>query len=213
MINFRKYINPVWARKRRYERICHLVKLKSSDTILDVGCGEGLSFEVFNKKNKITGLDTFARQKIFQSNFNYHRGDAEDMSFFNNRQFDLVICIGVLEHIFPITKLEKIAREIQRVGKSYVVVIPHFYTPIEPHYQLPFWQLYPDSVKSFLIKHFSIGWFGKNSQGKFEKLNYFKKEKWRSLFPSSSIVFYNYIPGGIIKNYIIYKGYGGIYRF
>ena len=205
MINFRKYINPVLARKRRYEEICQLVGLNPTDKILNVGCGEGLSFEAFNKKNKIIGLDTFARKKIFQGNFSYLQGDASDMSVFKDRQFDLVICIGVLEHIFPFNKLKRAVNEIQRVGKSYVIIIPHFYTPLEPHYQLPFWQLYPESLKSFLIKHFSIGYIKKNSQGEFEKLNYFKKEKWHSLFPGSSIVSHNHILGGVIKNYIIYK--------
>ena len=205
MINFRKYINPVWARKKRYEKICQLVRLKPTDKILNVGCGEGLSFEAFNKENKIVGLDTFAKPKIFQSNFSYLQGDAADMSFLKDRQFDLVVCVGVLEHIFPLKKLKRVGSEIQRVGKGYLVVVPHFYTPLEPHYQLPFWQLYPNKLRSFLIKHFSIGYIKKNPQGKFEKINYFKKEKWQSLFPGSSIISYSHILGGIVKNYIIFK--------
>ena len=127
------------------------------------------------------------------------------MSFFKDGGFDLVICIGVLEHIIPFGKLKRVAREIQRVGKSYVVVVPHFYTPLEPHYQLPFWQHYPDGFKSFLIKHLSIGYFKKNPRGEFTKLNYFKEEGWYALFPGSSIISYNHILGGLIKNYIIYK--------
>lgn len=205
MINFRKYINPVWAKRRRYQKICQLVNLQPSDKILDVGCGEGLSFEAFNKENKIVGLDTFAKQKFFQSNFSYCQGDAAKMSFLKNKQFDLVVCIGVLEHIFPLKKLKRAAVEIQRLGKSYLVVVPHLYTPLEPHYQLLFWQLYPDNLKSFLIRHFSIGYFKKNPQGQFTQLNYFKKEKWRSFFPGSSIIAYNYLFGGLIKNYIIFK--------
>ena len=205
MFNFRKYINPVWAKKNRYEKICQLVGLKKTDTILNAGCGEGLTFEAFNKKNKIVGLDILPRQKIFQKNFSYVRGDAADMSMFQDRQFDVVVCIGVLEHIFPFKKLLKVAKEIQRVGKRYVVVVPHFYTPIEPHYQLPLWQHYPDNLKSFLIKHFSIGYFKKNIKGEYTKLNYFDKKKWLSILPGSSVVSYNHIFKGLIKNYIIIK--------
>ena len=101
--------------------------------------------------------------------------------------------------------LKKAAKEIQRVGKRYVVVVPHFYTPMEPHSQMPFWQLYPDSLKSFIIKHFSVGYFKKNYRGKFEKLHYFKKEGWQSLFPGSSVVSYNHILGGVIRNYLVYR--------
>ncbi len=205
MINFREYINPVGARKRRYEKIRHLAGLKPTHKILNVGCGEGLSLEAFNKKNKIVGLDIFAKPKIFQKNFSYVQGDAAKMSFFKDKEFDLVVCIGMVEHILPFKKLKRVAREIQRVGKGYVIVVPHFYTPLEPHYQLPFWQHYPKGLKSFLIKHFSIGYFKKNSQGKFTKLNYFKKKKWYSLFPSSTIISYNHILGGLVKNYIIFK--------
>jgi len=138
MFNFRRHINPVWAKKRRYKKICQLVGLKPEHKILDVGCGEGLSFEVFNKKNKIVGLDTFVKSKIFQKNFSYLQGDVTDMSRFKDRRFDLVVCIGVLEHIFPFKKLKKAAEEIRRVGHRYVVVVPHLYTPLEPHYQLAY---------------------------------------------------------------------------
>lgn len=205
MINFRRHINPVWARKRRFDKICQLIKLKAADKILDLGCGEGLSFEAFNKTNKIVGLDTFYRQKIFQNNFSYLQGNAANLSFFKDKEFDKVVCIGLLEHLRPFKKLKKAARQIQKIGKGYVVVVPHFYTPLEPHFQLPFWQFYPDNLKSFLIKHFSIGCYEKNPKGRFEKLNYFKKEKWHSLFPESSIISYNHILGGLIKNYIIFK--------
>jgi ubiquinone/menaquinone biosynthesis C-methylase UbiE len=203
MFNFRKFINPVRARKRRYQKICQLVNLKAKDKILDLGCGEGLSFENFNQENKIVGLDK-SKQRIFQKNFSYCQGDAANLKRFKNKEFDLVVCIGVLEHLFPWQKLRKAAKEIQRVGKKYVVVVPHFYTLIEPHYQLPFWQFYPDCFKSWLIKHFNITWYHKNSRGKFTQLNYFNKQKWLSLFPRAAIISHHHI-GGLIRNYIIFK--------
>lgn len=191
------------ARERRYQKICQLVNLQPNHKVLDLGCGEGLSFVAFNKTNKIVGLDIDQKQRIKQPNFSYVQGDGEKMGF-KNKEFDLVVCIGVLEHIFHFGKLKRMAREIQRVGKSYVIVVPHLYTIVEPHYQLPFWQFYPDSFKSFLIKHFNIGWYPKNSQGKWEKLNYLTKEKWLSLFPQASIISYNHILG-LIWDYIIFK--------
>jgi len=205
MINFRRYINPVRARKRRYQKICPLVNLKASDKILDLGCGEGLSFEAFNRENKIVGLDISPKQRVFQRNFSYLQGKAEDLGRLKDKEFDLVVCIGVLEHISSQEKLKKAADEIQRVGKKYLVVVPHLYTLLEPHYQLPFWQFYPDNFKSFLIRHFSIGHYKKNSEGEFEKLNYLKKKKWQSLFPGSIIISYNHLLGGLIRNYIIFK--------
>ena len=204
MGNLRDVIDTSETRKRRYNLICDLANLKPSHRVLDVGCGVGNSFEVYNKENEIVGLDLDSRQKIFQDNFRYVQGDGEDMGVFNDQEFDIVICIGVLEHIFPFRKLMKMSSEIQRVGKAYVVGVPHMYTPIEQHYQMPYWQLYPDNFKSFLIKHFSIGCYQKNPKGEYFKLNYFKKNEWLKLFPEAKIASFrgHY---GLLWSFFIYK--------
>ena len=48
--------------------ILDLLDPQPDERVLDVGCGEGLSFEAFKQKNKIVGLDTFVSSKIFQPN-------------------------------------------------------------------------------------------------------------------------------------------------
>jgi len=131
-------------------------------------------------------------------------GDGKNLSFEDNA-FDLIVCVGVLEHIHPYEELERMAREIRRVGKSYVVVVPHLFTPIEPHFQLPFWQFYPNVFKSFLVKKLSLPGNPRNPEGRFRKLNYFKKNEWQALFPGSSIISYNHIGFGLIRNLIIYR--------
>ena len=181
-----------------------MLNLTLSDKILDVGCGDGLSFEDFNKRNNIIGLDIHPNQKIFQNNFRYIQGDGSKLPFKKN-EFDIVINIGVLEHIHPFKKLEKFAKEIQRVGKKYAIIVPHYYTFLEPHFQLPLWQFYPHKLKSFLIKHFNLGSQKRDKRGQYQKLNYLKKEEWGKLFPEAKIISYNHIWGGLIKNYIIYK--------
>lgn len=203
MINVRKLVNPVQARKNRYDKICKLVNLQDNHHILDVGCGNGDSFESFNTTNQITGLDIHPEPAIFQDNFTYVSGDGENMQFEDN-QFDVAVCVGVLEHIFPFDKLKKMCSEIDRVSKSYAIVVPHFLTPVEPHYQLPMWQHYPDSMKAFLIKRFKIAWYDRRPEGDFEKLHYFKNEIWSELFPGSTIVAHNHI-AGLIWNTIVYK--------
>lgn len=191
------------ARQGRYERVCHLVGLKPHHRVLDVGCGNGDSFEAFNQENEIVGLDLYPEQRIFQDNFRYVQGDAVDMSRFADGEFDVVVAIGLLEHIFPFDKLESVAREIQRVGKSYALVIPHMWTIIEPHHKLPFWQLYPDLLKSFLVSRFSISGYPRSREGQFRKLNYFSRAKWLELLPNSSIVSHNHI-SWLVRNFIVY---------
>lgn len=202
-MNLRRYINPARARERRYRKICELVDLRPEQRVLDVGCGSGNSFEAFNDRNEIVGLDIDPEQRIFQGNFRYVVGDGADMCCFEDKEFDVVVCIGVFEHIFPFEKLERMAKEIQRVGEAYAVVVPHYFTPIEPHFQLPLWQFYPDTLKSFMMRHFSLGTYKRNPSGEFRQLNYFRQQKWLSLFPGASVESHNHI-WFLIRDYIVY---------
>ena len=185
--------------------MCELVGLKPAHRILDVGSGNGLSFEIFNKENEITGLDLDAKTSIKRNKFKYVQGDGSDMHMFKNKEFDLVVCVGVFEHVHPYEKMRNMAEEIRRIGKGYVILIPHFWTIIEPHYQVPFWQLYPRSLKMFLTKHFNLGNYYKNEKGEYEVLNYFRKSGWEKLFPDGEVFSYNHIGPGIIKNFIVFR--------
>lgn len=203
-MNFRGLVNTPRARERRYRKICQLVGLTAQHSVLDVGCGNGDSFEAFNGENQIVGLDIYPEQRIFQANFRYLQGDGADMGCFRDKEFDVVVCIGVLEHIFPFEKLERMAKEMQRVGKAYAVVIPHYFTPIEPHYQMPLWQFYPNAVKSLLARHFSMGSYRRNPSGQIRPLNYFTKARWLSLFdPGASVLSYNHI-SWLVRDFIVY---------
>jgi ubiquinone/menaquinone biosynthesis C-methylase UbiE len=110
--------------------------------ILDVGCSRGKDLVQFlegRDELEITGLDV----KDFglrQDNFRMVAGDAEALPF-RDGYFDITFSIGVLEHIRPIEKLAKVAREIDRVSKAYVVVVPSVGTTIEPHIARLLWQL------------------------------------------------------------------------
>lgn len=204
-MNIRQYFAKTEnAKLRRYNKMIELSGLKPGMKVLHAGCGHGYSFEFYNKDNEVTGLDIFPPEEcdIVHPNFRYVQGDGTNMHQFQDKQFDLVVNVGTLEHIRPYEKLQAFASEIRRVGKGYVVIVPHFWTPIEPHYQLPFWQLYPMSIKKWLSKHFSIGNYPK---GSFEDLQYFTEKGWKKLFPDAQIYTLNHIRFGIVKNFIIYK--------
>lgn len=193
------------ARERRYRHICELVKLQPEHTVLDVGCGSGRSFETFNHVNPITGVDLHTDPPFSQGNFRYICGDGADLSRFRNSEFDVAFCVGVLEHVFPRSKLERVADEIRRVGKSYAIVVPHTFTLVEPHHQLPFWQFYPDQLKSFLARRVSISSYPKNPQGEFRQLNYLPRDQWQALFPDAMIVAYNHVRPGLVWDYIFFR--------
>lgn len=97
---------------------------------------------------------------IQQANVRFIHGDAERIDF-PDRYFDVLVSIGVLEHIEPIEKLCRVITEMRRVSKSYCVMVPSMGTILEPHTMRLRWQLRDRNKKP------TIG-----------NLNYYSDEVW-----------------------------------
>lgn len=109
---------------------------------LDIGCRIGKDFVTFFEHRndvEIFGLD-LKDYGLRQNNFNMIVGDAAHIPF-PDSYFDIAVSIGTLEHIVPIEKLARVAQEINRVSKSYVVVVPSVSSIIEPHSASLLWHL------------------------------------------------------------------------
>jgi ubiquinone/menaquinone biosynthesis C-methylase UbiE len=189
-------LDRVLAYKRyiRYLFLNKVLNINREDSVIDVGCGElGRSYEVFNTSNKIVGTDIFDPDKLgerlrSQPNFGYIQCDAADMSIFADSEFDAAICIGMLEHITDKYQLLKISNEIRRVARKYAVCVPWRYTPIEPHFKLPFFQLYPETVQYKLISRFNLHGLGERTFDYF-KSNYqwLSAREWKEFFPECRV--------------------------
>ncbi len=70
--------NLVRFKYRRYRKIVEILELKPDEKVLDVGCGDGLSFEVFNKVNPIVGVD-IRPVKYKAKNFQFIQADASNL--------------------------------------------------------------------------------------------------------------------------------------
>lgn len=143
-----------WRRSKRIRYILSMVKTWPGMKVLDVGCGhDGRSFEsIVSNDYMITGIDLFDPHEINISHphFRYHKQDASDLSMFDSKQFDLVISIGMMEHICERSILKQMAREIERVAQQWVIIVPWKYTLIEPHFKFPLFQLLPPSIQKWL---------------------------------------------------------------
>ncbi len=106
-INFRRVVNTTAARERRYREICMVTGLQPSHQVLDDGGVNGNSFETFNHENAITGLNLESQTTIHQPNLPDVQGDATHMDECGNGQFDVAICVGILEHIVPAENLRR----------------------------------------------------------------------------------------------------------
>jgi len=75
-----------------------------SDSVLDIGCGNGaLAYDIANKAKSVVGIDILekniekAKARFNKSNIKYLIGDAtKDLS---GEKFDVIILSNVLEHI------------------------------------------------------------------------------------------------------------------
>ena len=99
-----------------------------------------------NTDYQITILNTEKEESNY-SNINCQIGDATNLSQFNNKSFDVVHSNSCIEHLYIFENQKKMASEVMRVGKKYVIQTPNKYFFIEPHYLLPFFQFFPNSLK------------------------------------------------------------------
>ncbi|MGI6657052.1 MAG: class I SAM-dependent methyltransferase [Desulfobulbus sp.] len=190
-------IQKVLSKRRewRCKFILSKVQLAQEMFILDVGCGSnGRSFENFIPDTyKIIGIDLISEDliKFEHKNFTYLKHDAQDLSLFSDKQFDLTVSIGMMEHICNHAILEKMAKEIERVSKQFVIVVPWKFAIIEPHFKFPFFSLLPYKLQVFLTKTLNLH----NLKGQvladdlYIKRHYqwFPSKKWKEIFQGSRV--------------------------
>ena len=179
--------------------------------VLDIGCGtDGRSLQDWiDPGYTITGIDLYAENQvnIKHPNFTYYQQDARDMSRFKDKEFDLAISIGMMEHIGHLPDLQKMASEINRVAKEYVIVVPWRYAIVEPHFKWPFFQLLPTEIQRQLV-------YKLNLHNLREKLTrdplYISKhflwltaDQWQHIWPDSTVHVFN------LENYVIVKSEQG----
>lgn len=110
--------------------------------VLEVGCGKGkdvLSLLAGDARYQLWGVDILPRDPGIEG-VHFVQADAEHLPFADG-SFDLVITVGVLEHIEPVEKLCAVIAELDRVGRHQISVVPSISTPIEPHCGALCWPL------------------------------------------------------------------------
>lgn len=149
-----------YRRQSRVDFVLSKVRVASNMKIIDIGCGvDGRSFEDYVSEDwEITGVDILPVERVHHKHpkFSYLHQDARDLSRFRDHEFDLAVSLGMLEHITEEPSFKRIVSEIRRVAKQYIVVVPYKYCWIEPHYGVPFFPLFPYSMKVAVVKAFNL---------------------------------------------------------
>jgi len=171
-------------------------RLPGKIRVLEIGCANGMDaiqFMADASRYDIYGVD-LNDSRIEMENFTFRQCDAAELPF-PDGYFDLVITIGLLEHIEPMEKLCAVASEIRRVGKAYANVMPSISTWLEPHTVSLLW---PRFLHKKMVE--------KRSANQILRLNFFSDHTWTKLtgFAEADVCrFWYFAP--FVRNTLVYK--------
>lgn len=140
-------------RKRRMSNFMSHMDVDKNATILDLG-GQPTIWSSVNPKLNVTILNLpgiARRDDESHHNITYVEGDACNVTGYEDHSFDIVFSNSVIEHVGDDKKQVEFAQEVMRLGRSYWVQTPSKYFPIEAHCGMPFWWLYPESLRQYFI--------------------------------------------------------------
>lgn len=215
-----RFLNPAYGeslnqkfREKRFKFFISLLeRIKSEDTIkiLDVG-GEENYWERMNYlDNTNVEITLLNLEKVPTKNKNFIsiKGDACDLSLFEDKQFDIVFSNSVIEHVFSMDNQKKMANEIMRVGKNYYVQTPNYFFPIEPHWLFPFFQFLPFKIRVILTKNFNLGHYKKSANeedaiNRVSEVKLLTKNQMKELFPGGKLYLEFFL--GLVKSITMYS--------
>lgn len=111
------------TKPERTEKLVEEILKYNPRNVLDVGCGLGAVVNELNERRvRAWGID-FSEDLVDI----WHGGpflymDAKDMSFWNNREFDLVVSSDFFEHIYE-QDIDTVALEMKRVGEKVIAFV------------------------------------------------------------------------------------------
>lgn len=163
--------------------------------VLDVGCGvNGRSFEDFAPEDmEIEGIDLHdpAAVSFAHPGFRYVQRSATELHHYADGQFDLVVSIGMMEHITEGAVLRRMAEEIDRVGRQYVIVVPWRYAIVEPHFKFPFFQLLPYEAQLGLTRALNLHRAADKVRADpthiRRQYQWFTSAEWQAIWPGSKV--------------------------
>jgi hypothetical protein len=199
----------VRLRRRRFAPARALIDaLPRPAKILDVGGTEAywVSMGYLPPEDVRIVLLNLSAQETVHPGFSSVAGDARDMARFGDGEFDLVFSNSVIEHVGGYRDQERMAGEIMRVGRRFVVQTPNRSFIVEPHFLFPFFVWLPRRVKVFLLTHFSLGWYARcadarSAEAVIDSIRLLSKKELKNLFFGATIYRERFF--GLTKSFVV----------
>ncbi len=131
--------------------LLELCQLYNTDSVLDLGCGEGYFARELKKNGagEILAIDISEKmiaqakeiEKIEKSGIRYHSGDACNIDYLSSAHFELVIAVFLFNYLDTeqTTKVLKQIKRILKPGGRLIFAVPHPFFPFSSNKSAPFY--------------------------------------------------------------------------
>jgi hypothetical protein len=150
-VNARARLNPLaqyvhsHCRSARWELYRHAFPPREGERILEVGVSalaapsENHLLKAYPYPQQITavGLNELEGLRTRYPEVTFIDADGRDLPF-SDREFDIVHCNAVIEHVGPRPDQQRFVSELMRVGRRGMISTPSRYFPVDSHTNLPF---------------------------------------------------------------------------
>lgn len=167
---------------------------EKSISILDVGGTDNfwIKSQIPNVPGVRITLLNLHLEKTSHPHISSMIGDATNMKDFGDKKFDLVFSNSVIEHLYTFENQQKMANEIQRVGRKYFIQTPNKYFPIEAHYAIPFAQYLPKKLLLLILTKTKLSrlqrWDYQAAKQYLDEIRLLNKSELGQLFPKSKLI-------------------------
>jgi hypothetical protein len=203
------------GRERRFALFVDLVRsARGTDgclRILDVGgtseYWEGVNWKALGSI-EVTLLNLMP-QKV-EPPFAAAVGDARDLSAFADQSFDVVYSNSVISLVGARQEQARMAREIQRVGRAYVLQTPNYNFPIDWRTLVPLFHFLPVTMQAWCFRHLRVGRYPRMESRERSLLHAGRVRdltlrELTDLFPGCRVA--RERVAGFTKSFIVYKGF------
>ena len=201
------------ARVKMYKRFESLATPTENDKVLDIGVTpdnsllESNDFEKMYPYTQNITMSTIEDASNLEYVFNgakFVRNEPGKPFPFYDKQFDILFCSAVLEHVGDDDTQRQFVDECIRVARKIYLTTPNKYFPIEFHTYLPFIHYLPRRTHQKILRLLKMNFWAETSN-----LNLLTKKRLLSMLPmggstyKNAMVCYNRM-FGIITNLILW---------